>query len=494
MSIILVLGVLSAALAVSYVMLSTNTTTTLVSNNVDRQEQARMAARAGMSRALRDINSPGWGGVDVALTGTVDTNVSYTVTFTTGDMALLESDPEYAEFPFRLTITSVGEAAEGSGSNVVSRYTATTVVQLERKAMVAAPSEWDSVQGYAICQIGNIAATVEIPARIEGPVRIEGPLSFANSYPGDPTVRQRYFSDLEAYRQDTGIDIRPFTGPLELGAGRTSQDVQDELSQDTNVTVTEFSPSSLYIPWVSIPGYQLYPGGKIYETPNLTNEYGRVISNITLEPDPIENPLGIFRTNGPIQFEDNTTFRGLLVTSGSSPDIRISGSNVKISGVDLPAIEGATQPVQLPTLMSNDDFQIFPATQNCTIKGACLARDDFQTYGGLTVDCEITGAIFMTDLKLFGESTFNVGDTIWDLRHTTFKTLLDLGSLLGIEVYFPHWLNTTGMDPVSKVKIKHSGNAVEYHWHNWYQPVYQPGSSDGGALRWNLVRMSESQK
>src|SRR5678815_690669 len=48
----------------------------------------------------------GWAGVGVTLSANVTPNSWYEVTFTTGDEKLTAGDPNYAEYPFRLTIES----------------------------------------------------------------------------------------------------------------------------------------------------------------------------------------------------------------------------------------------------------------------------------------------------------------------------------------------------------------------------------------------------
>src|SRR5438552_3178588 len=66
-SLLLVLGLVAIALATSYALLRTQATSMQLQGNAGRQVDARQAAFAGLSAALRRMHEPDWGGVAVPL-------------------------------------------------------------------------------------------------------------------------------------------------------------------------------------------------------------------------------------------------------------------------------------------------------------------------------------------------------------------------------------------------------------------------------------------
>jgi hypothetical protein len=64
MTVIVVLGVISITLALSYAMLRSQVTSVQIQSNLDRRNAARQAAYAGVSAALRAMHQSSWGGVD----------------------------------------------------------------------------------------------------------------------------------------------------------------------------------------------------------------------------------------------------------------------------------------------------------------------------------------------------------------------------------------------------------------------------------------------
>ena len=89
----------------------------------------------------------------------------------------------------------------------------------------------------------------------------------------------------------------PFSGPLALGENNTDAHtlslLADELSTTVNATVTNSTNTPLDHPG-NVQEYQLYPGGPVYAVPRIA----ATLSNQTIEPDPVNNPLGVYRDNG----------------------------------------------------------------------------------------------------------------------------------------------------------------------------------------------------
>src|SRR5437763_2390944 len=121
-AVIMVLGILAITIAVSYATLRGQGTTTQLARNGGRSLEARAAARSGISAALRAMSENTWGGVSSTLQSNVTANSWYQVTFKTGDAKLTSTDPVYSEWPFRLTIESIGYAADPLNTNIQAQY------------------------------------------------------------------------------------------------------------------------------------------------------------------------------------------------------------------------------------------------------------------------------------------------------------------------------------------------------------------------------------
>src|SRR5260221_10700863 len=110
-AVVMVLGLLAITLAISYATLRGQGITGELARNNTRALDARAAAQSGLAAALRKISENAWGGVTVPLSSNVTNNSWYQVSFTTGDGKLGSNDPNYGEYPFRLTIDCTGYAS-----------------------------------------------------------------------------------------------------------------------------------------------------------------------------------------------------------------------------------------------------------------------------------------------------------------------------------------------------------------------------------------------
>lgn len=100
----------------------------------------------------------------------VDANSSYLVEYSTGDTTLTASDPNYAEYPFRLTITSTGTATDATQASMQTTYRLQAVAQLVRLALRSNnPTGWSGYLTPTIYQWSTSDAHLNFPLRIEGP-------------------------------------------------------------------------------------------------------------------------------------------------------------------------------------------------------------------------------------------------------------------------------------------------------------------------------------
>jgi hypothetical protein len=199
-AIIIVLTMISIALAVSYAMIRTQITTTQVQSNSGRRLEARSAAMAGLAAGIRKMHLNAWGGVGTTLTGSVDSNDSYSVTFTAGDDSLTVASPNYSDWHVRVTVVSTGTSVSPANSQISSSHQAKAVVQLVPRALGSQPTNWSQVASYTVYQTNNGQFTMQVPGRIEGALRLQGSVQLGNNYSWSSSARSRYFSDLNAMR------------------------------------------------------------------------------------------------------------------------------------------------------------------------------------------------------------------------------------------------------------------------------------------------------
>lgn len=486
MTVIVVLGVISITLALSYAMLRSQVTAVEIQSNLERRNLARQAAYAGISAALHQLHSPSWAGVDTQFSRDLASQQWFEVGFTTGDLALTATDPEYHEYPFRVTIESIGYAADPAHPDVRSSYRVRAVVQLVREKLNEAPSGWEFVRNFTAYQWSGSASYVEVPVRVDGPCWLQGPINIGADYPIDSSSRTQYYNDLTAMKNANRGDFRPFNGPLLTPFSKQTGATRNFLTSGQGLTLIDV-PVATGVP-VSFPtntsSYQLYPGGKSYSLPVLQSLYGNTITQLTLAPDPIENPLGIYLSNGTLFVDNNTTVKGTIITTGSEPDIRITGQNVLLQGQALPPIEGATVPTQLPVAIVKDDFHVLSSAQ-AAVRGVVVAFDEFSFIrGDVDTRFDMQGRAICNKLYLYGRASWDLSLLQWQTDLLTFNTQKLLAG--GIR-YFPEWMkNLRGMDPNPLLTIKPDSPEIVHHWHAWDRPVYT-ASAEGVGLRWNLI-------
>lgn len=493
MTVIVVLGVISITLALSYAMLRSKTTSVEIQSNLDRANSARQAAYAGVSAALRTLHNNSWGGVDSCLTQNLSDNHWYEVCYETGDPTLTPVDPDFAEFPFRVTVHSIGYAESPNQPDIRVSYRVRVVVELVRKQLSSEPTGWQNARNFLTYHWGGSGMAVEFPVRVEGPMYAQGAITMSADYPADPSSRTQYLDDLAAMKNAGEGDFRPLTGPISTPFIKQTSSTLTLLGTSQQITMNDIA-SSTTAP-VTYPNsqttYQLYPGGKLYEMPNLHAMYGYTLSGVALEADPITNPLGIFLGQGCVVLADNVSVTGTILTWGTEPDIRIQGVNVSLTARALPMLEGSNTVYQLPAAIVRDDFHVYSGA-NCRVRGAVLAWDDFSFLrGDAGTKCDFQGRVVANRMNFLGRAS-------WDLALLTWQTeLLNFNlqkSLTGGTPYFPRYLQRRfGMDPDPLLTIKPDTAEVVHRWQNFSQPVYIAHPDDAG-LQWNLIDWTDNPK
>ena len=494
MALILILGMLAITIAVSYSLMRSQVQTTLLQTNAQTNNLARQAAAAGLNQAIRKMSYDGWAGVGVTLTGNFDSQSSYSVTHTAGDAALSPGNANYAEYPYRVTVTSTGTAWVNDDATLPTTYTMTAVLQLVRRALntTATPSLWNTMNGFT-CYQWNSSATVWT-VNVDAPIQFQG----ANCFLGnlkfqtlsvDPSdinsiSRDDYLKDLTNKNSQTGVDFRHFTGDVTLGTGRQDPGVNGDINK-LGVNVINTAPlSAVPVTYANAPStYQLYAGGPTYTVPNMVGTYGSTPTGQTIGASTTTNPLGIYKTGGTVSFKTGTKFTGILFADGSSDEVRLDGTGVEINGLNLPALSNSSTVYQLPASMVRNDF-VIKNNSNSLVRGLVVAWANFVIdSGSQDTVFNLQGRLFAEDLDIAARTEWTaVSNLNWGLQYTLFQTQ----KLLGIK-YYPDWMDVSAFNLQAPPMIKFQPpTSVTYHWPDWSQPIYTKAAGDVG-LRWNIV-------
>ena len=491
MALILILGMLAITIAVSYALMRSQVQTTLLQNNAQTNSLARQAAEAGLNQAIRKLTTDSWGGVGTTFTGNVDSQSSYSVTYTAGDASLLPSDPNYAEYPFRVTITSTGTALNSADNTLPTTYTMSAVLQLVRRALntSATPSLWNTMNGFT-CYQWNSSATVW-NVNIDAPVQFQGPTSFMGKVlfqtlsvdstdPSSPS-RTDFIKDLKRKFTDTGVDYRHFTGDVTLVSARQDSSANDITSLGVGINNTA-ALASIPVNYTNAPStYQLYAGGPSYKVGNLLSDYGSTPTAQTIGTNVTTNPLGIYNAGGSINLKTGTKFSGVIFSDGSSDEFRLDGTGIDVSSPNLPALSGSSTVYQLPTLMVKNNL-VVKNNSNSTVKGLVMNWTNFVVDSGTqNTSFNLQGRLFTEDLDISARTEWTaVINLNWTLQRTLFL-------LQNSVKYYPDWMDLSAFDlqPLPRIKFQPPSN-VTYHWPDWSQPIYTKGAGDA-FLRWDIV-------
>jgi hypothetical protein len=508
-AVLLVLGMLAMTLALSYASLRGQATVAQLAENLGRGESARMAAESGVYAALRKMSDGTWAGVNTPISGNITESSWYEVSFLTGDAQLVPADPKYGEFAYRVTITSTGYANDPAQPTVRAIHRIDAVVQLARRAIQAEPATWSAVTSYTVHQWGNRDATIQEPVRINGSASIQGRILLSPEYPLTNAAREEYLEGLNGMRQDGRGDHRPFKSPLTLALTRQDPATLTLLTTKLGLVMVDLlapnSPPATHPN--SVTSYRLYSGGKSYLAPILQTNYGPSLQNLTLEPDPVTNPLGVYRSRNSLAIYNNVHIKGTIVSEGTSPDIQVHGTNVTLEATNMAGLESSSDTFQLPVAIIKDDLR-FHGTSNATVKGVAVVYDLFElAQGAPTARFSQQGSLITNGLSLRGRSNWVMTEDQWDDDYDDFNgsggllgALLDgllntirgvLGLGPGDEVYFPEYMqHVRGFTIQPALTFSPDSSGVKPHWHNWSLPVYVKDPADPG-LRWNLIRWTE---
>jgi len=485
-SIIAVMAILSVAVVMTYAMLRADVMSIQLSRNTDRASAARQAARTGLAMAIRRMHHASeWGGVSSVYSQSLGATESFTATYSAGDPNLTTTDPDWEDYPYRVTIDVQGFAVDTMVSNNVAIANIRAVVKLVPVAMPAELTNWSTVLQHTIYQADNLDVKIELPCRFEGSVRLQGPLLIADQYPDDTDARNDYLQDLNDAQLDGQPDYRPFDGPVNLPFSEQDSGMLNDLTVLLGVPVVDIPVSEIPSDWDTQPKpkdfstYQIYPGGPIYSTETLSG----TMSGVTFAPNPLTNPLGLFEKSSDLTLKDSASIRGTLIVDKK---LKLDGTGISILPVDMLPLDGTTSPVQLPSVLANDLEVKDGAT--ATVTGLV----------GLWNKLKVAAGVYNTTFDFKGHLVFPKFDvqprtewssSNWGFWHWMFGLT---APATGPNQYFPFWLMNPPMSfsPIPLLTFKQDTQPATYHWKD-PDPnvtVYIPRSGDDG-LFWDVLRV-----
>ena len=476
---VLVLLVVCMALGLSYAAVRSQYTGVKIQQNAGRRVSARQAAVTGLTMAVKRMQTSSWGGPESVFSGLLGDDQGFEVVYSFGDASLNPDHPDYEDLPYRVTLLSTGYAADPDNPAAMATYQIRAVFRLVPRAFPAEPSDWSTMQQYTVYQSKKDPFEIDIPCRIEGAVRVQKKLDLAKHYPDAGRPWERYLLDLNQMRLSGLPDYRPVTGPVDLDYSEQDSEVLDALANRLVVPTNDMPASDAASDWArptDLAAYQIYDGGPVYTIPTV----GPTLKDVTLEPDPLTNPLGIYYRAGTVIIESNVTVRGSLFCKD---DIRIQGTNVHFQPVDMPAMHGSEGPVRLP--VASCKAFLVESTGGGDLAGLLAVFDTFEIKKSPeTVEFAVTGRVIANKFYIKEREPW---ETLkWHERLKEFEKQEGTG-----EPYFPVWMGQQSRNPKPLLTVKPDSGPITYHWHYPGDRIYEPHPDDDG-LRWDLIEWIEN--
>ncbi|HBO43704.1 MAG TPA: hypothetical protein DD670_07185 [Planctomycetaceae bacterium] len=481
MSVLIVILLVSVAMVVSYAVLRDQSTSVQIQSNADTLVLARQAAMTGLTYGVRAMHAPDWTGVDTNTSRSLGAYERFTVSFTAGDASLGPGSPEYGDMPYRVTIHSIGEADDPRGTGRTSTCTVHAVMRLIPRGLSNQPTDWSKMEGYTVYQTKREATELDLPFQITGKVRFQSRVTLGMNYPDYYSAWYYYLLHLGRMPSQGHPDYRQFTGrvcfPSTEQGGTTNFLLAVQLLSCSATSMGIDEVASDWVKPANLSTYQIYPGGPVYEIPQL----GEVLSGIILEPDPRTNPLGLFYRHGNSTLEGNVSVRGTLFCRDT---VEIRGANVRFEPVEMPPLFGETKPVRMPAL-TGQTVKVKPGSET-EITGLVAVFDQFLIEKSpVTLPLKLVGRLVTRKLYIREREPWNTVN--WQQNFTSFSPYAS-------STYYPIWLASKGYDSAPRIKMMPDPELVQYHWTDCSGPIYVPHADDGGGLRWQMLEWNEGTR
>ncbi|HEX3870896.1 MAG TPA: hypothetical protein VHV77_10695 [Pirellulales bacterium] len=476
---VIILVLLAMTLGVAYTVLRSQSTNAQLQSNSNLDSLARQAAMTGCSIALRKMSESGWN-INNTLSGSIGTSQTYAVKYTTGDPTLTTTGTAASDYPYRITITSLGQATDPSRPTIAATHTVQAVAKLLVRQTSTIPATLTSALNYTVYQYSNDDFNLQLPCSVTGPLWLQGNVTLANSYPPSSDGFSKFMNDLNTMRGAGYGDWRPLNGPVSVPSSKISGSTLGVLTGNLGVTCT-YIGSTNAVGW-NFPGavqtYQLYPGGQAYTVPTV----GGSVANTTLAADPKTNPLGLFYRSGSLTIGSNVTVSGTLLVGST---LTISGQNVSITAPSLPALFGSKQPVQLPAVVCSGSFRIASGA-SATVSGLVATWNTFDVLqGSSSTTLNLQGRVICNGFEIEERTDWNnISSFLWSIYWSLFNGQNSMP-------YYPVWIGYFGYSPTPTLTVSAEASPVTYQWKDATNTVYVVGSSDPG-LTWTVLSWTET--
>ena len=477
MALLTVLLLLSLTLALSYAAMRSQGTASMIQRNSDRRASARQDAITGLSMALKKMNRSDWGGVGTSLNGTLSTTDTFLVTYTSRRQQPKRRRPRSA--------LSGDAAVDG----LFGRFAAGTEHRHLPGARGRPPHS--ATGGRRALQLAHDAEIHPLPnghARngFGHPLPVHRPCATASKARHRLPLSQQRFGAVAVHfrleRYATGRLVR-----LSTVQRSGESPVRWARSKVLCLLDTRIRHSGQQHDRAE-SGLGLGHADLLDHLPNLsrrTNLYGPgstgTLRNQTLQPDPTNNPLGLFFTSGNVTINSNVTVNGSLFCGGN---ITIAGTKVFFNAVALPPMAGTTGPVRLAAA-GCQNFTVNTAAGG-QVTGPLAVFNSFQIQqGSVSMAFSVAGQLVARQITIQQRTEWN--QLNWGNCYTAFQTAKLLFPLT--VKYFPDWMNKNyACNPASQLNFGPESPAATYHWASSYNPIFVPNPSDGG-LRWDLLTL-----
>ncbi|MGD0517730.1 MAG: hypothetical protein ABSA26_09365 [Thermoguttaceae bacterium] len=479
-AVFLVLLLITLTLVISYAAVRTQNMAFMVQRNSDRRAVAQQTAVTGMTMALKKMQNSSWAGFGSTLTGTLSTSESFTATYTFGDASLTSSSSDYNDYPFRGTISVTGKSIDPVNTQNVSTYQISAVVRLVPRQLSTEPSDWSTMQQFMVYQTHQQPFEIDIPCQMSGSVRIQGALKIAPNYPDTSDSWVCYLSHLNSMRSGGYSDDRPFTGTVRYVSSTMDGTELTALTGYLGVTASSLTAATAGSDWTQPSGfstYQIYPGGPTYSIPLVSNN----LQSVTLGPDPLTNPLGIFYYAGSLTIKSGVTIKGSLFCKNS---LTLDGANISFEPVELPGLFGAGTSIRLPAIICNN-LTVNSTVSSSSIKGLVAVFNTFTIAKASELQTfAITGRVISKIFYIKERLPWNT------ISWTYYYYYFWLQRYSGIP-YFPVYMGNYSRNPKPLLTIQPDTTSITYHWPTPNASVLAINSIDG-ALRWEIVKWTET--
>jgi hypothetical protein len=495
-ALLVVLLLTGLAMAYAYTALRVQAITGAITRNSSLQAAARQAALSGAFLALQYMSTGSWQGVESTFSRPIDDQSSFVAVFRTGDVDLEPADPRYGEYPYRVTVEVVGQARDLVHNDLVSTARLRLVVRLVPRAVSSNPSGWSDLTSYILCQWRAGTCSLQIPFRAVGPIRLRDQLNLGNSIAWSTNARWDYCQGLR-FLQLFGLgDYRPFTGPVLLPYSRQASGTISLLQVALGIDTVD-SPTTAIYSWRACPAefaYRLYPGGQVYWADSLSVDQ---LSNTTIAPDPLRNPLGVRIRQGNLELQANTQIIGSLLFRGGKSKLGVTGPGNRLESPMIPGYQEPIHPrevrVRLPAAVVEESITVESGGE-LSGKGLLLVEKDILLRQTTQAAPQLTwsGTLAATNFQIEPRREWVQSETWWNQAYMAFRAQSALG-----DPNFPRWLqNQRGLTYVPRIRIEALQDGVVTQWFDGSTPLFLPHSGDASpleagnpGLRWEVLRM-----